>query len=107
MAVSKSVRLGVHHGKSSASNEESRLGTDRVTIIEERLMKLSAGSEVQLKRGRANQRKPKTLQLSEWSMRVAIMGMVVIHAEFKVFYGQQSENSSQVSTSLLTFKTVP
>ena len=35
------------------------------------------------------------------------MGMVVIHAEFKMFYGQQSENSSQVSASLLTFKTVP
>ena len=41
MAVFKSVRLGVHYGKPSASNKESMLGTDRVTIIQERLTKLS------------------------------------------------------------------
>lgn len=35
----KSVRLGVHYGKLSASNKESMLGTDRVTITEERLNK--------------------------------------------------------------------
>lgn len=35
----KSMRLGVHYGKLSASNKESMLGTDRVTITEERLNK--------------------------------------------------------------------
>lgn len=35
----KSVKLGVHYGKLSASNKKSVLGTDRVTIIEERLNK--------------------------------------------------------------------
>ena len=35
----KSVRLGVHYGKLRASNKKSVLGTDRVTIIEERLNK--------------------------------------------------------------------
>lgn len=35
----KSVKLGVHYVKLSASNKKSVLGTDRVTIIEERLNK--------------------------------------------------------------------